>query len=293
MFINDQDHTIEDFLQAVNFVCPQGMSLKYFIVPYAANSPALVSGAGQYGFEPDSPIESNSQDVPGVTDTITYARKNYTDKQSFGDSNFNLNQIPNEFPITRKQNNPSNLEPMQTDLLAAGANIQSPVKGVKVLESTSNTRDILLKEAVGILPKTTLLHFEKCSLDESKWNVPFNTWSEPEVVGNTTLKRTPANQNFDYQYTYERPDRGTAYTRILKYISEHPFCKKSEMFNELFKNEQYRLRGKKRADGTIDWNGYMSGILQTLHHDGFFRVTTKHEYIPTQKCHDFVKEYNL
>ena len=65
------------------------------------------------------------------------------------------------------------------------------------------------------------------------------------------------------------------------------------MFGELFKNEKYRSHGRKRADGTIDWNGYFSGVLQTLHHDGFFRVTNKHEYVPTQKCHDFVKEYNL
>lgn len=293
MFINDQDHTIEDFLQAVNFVCPQGMSLKYFIVPYAANSPALVSGAGQYGFEPDSPIESNSQDVPGVTDTITYARKNYTDKQSFGDSNFNLNQIPNEFPITRKQNNPSNLEPMQTDLLAAGANIQSPVKGVKVLESTSNTRDILLKEAVGLLPKTTLLHFEKCSLEEGmEWHVQNGFFDPPMQVGNTKFRKTPYAQNNDYRYRYERPER-SLYAKILKYISEHPFCTKAEIFADIFKDQEFRSRGRHRPDGSVDWNGYAAGIFQTLHHDGFFRVTTKHEYVPTQKCHDFVKEYNL
>lgn len=155
MFINDQDHVITDFLKAVNFIAPQGMSLKYFIVPYAANTEGLASVADQNGFLQD--ISSNAQNVPGITDTITYAKKDYSKRQSFNDSNFNLNQIPNEYPITKQA--PS-LEPSQIELISSGTNIKSPVNGIKVLESTRTFSDILLKESIGVFPKNTLLHFE-------------------------------------------------------------------------------------------------------------------------------------
>lgn len=160
MFINDQTHDIEDFLTAVNFVAPKGMQLKYFIIPYAGQNELLTAEATENGF---TPTEKRENEVPGVTDTITYQRKDYKDRQSFNDANFNLNAIPNEFPITRApvQNMQTNMEPMQTDLIAAGANIESPIKGVRVLESSVRSKDIFLTHAVGPLPKFTVLHFTK------------------------------------------------------------------------------------------------------------------------------------
>lgn len=157
MFINDKDHTIGDFLTAINFLAPQGMNLKYFIVPYAANTEMLASGAAEGGFTPEA--TSNMQNVPGVTDTITYAKKDFKSRQSFNDANFNLNQIPNEYPITRQAQTPSNQEPLTTTVVVTGGQIDSPVKGVKVLESTKTYQDVILKEAVGPLPKNTILHF--------------------------------------------------------------------------------------------------------------------------------------
>lgn len=157
MFINDRDHTIGDFLSAINFLTPQGMSLKYFIVPYAANTDVLMNTATEGGFAPEVP---NVQNVPGVTDTITYAKKDMKSRQSFNDANFNLNQIPNEYPITR-QNQTSEQEPLTTSVIVTGGEVPSPVKGVKVLESTKRYQDVILKEAVGILPKNTVLHFSK------------------------------------------------------------------------------------------------------------------------------------
>ena len=45
MFLQSEDHDINDFLSAVNFIAPQGFNLKYFIVPYAANSSVLAGNA--------------------------------------------------------------------------------------------------------------------------------------------------------------------------------------------------------------------------------------------------------
>ena len=73
MFLQSEDHDINDFLSAVNFIAPQGFNLKYFIVPYAANNSVLAGNAINNGFEQYEP-ERNSQDVKGITHTITYVR---------------------------------------------------------------------------------------------------------------------------------------------------------------------------------------------------------------------------
>lgn len=275
MFINDQDHTIEDFLQAVNFVAPKGMSLKYFIVPYAANTEALMAGAGQYGFEPEPTIQANAQDVPGVTDTITYAKKDYANRQSFNDSNFNLNQVPNEFPITRQ--GATSMEPMQTDLIAAGANIQSPIKGVKVLESMTGTSDILIRESFSILPKNTLLHFEKSKMKEMANGLSH----DPRLdVGKTKFwTNTPKAQNTTV--TGERPYKKNGdlklYAKIIAAIVAKPFCKKREVQQLL-------------GEGDINHN---NALWACIHKAGFIRITTRGEYIATRKALDWVKEHNI
>lgn len=166
MFLQSEDHDINDFLSAVNFIAPQGFNLKYFIVPYAANNTILAGGAINNGFEQYEP-ERNSQDVKGITDTITYVRKDMKDRQSFNDSGFNLNQIPNEFPITRQNVAPSQLEPLQADLVISGAEIKSPIAGVKVLESRNDYIDLKLEENVGCLPKHSIFHFVKSVLNEN------------------------------------------------------------------------------------------------------------------------------
>ncbi len=169
MFLQSEDHDINDFLSAVNFIAPQGFNLKYFIVPYAANNTILAGNAINNGFEQFEP-ERNSQDVKGITDTITYVRKDMKDRQSFNDSGFNLNQIPNEFPITRQNATPSELEPLQTDLVVSGTEIKSPIAGVKVLESMNDYIDFKLEEAIGCFPKYTVLHFVKNILKENEMN---------------------------------------------------------------------------------------------------------------------------
>lgn len=169
MFLQSEDHDINDFLSAVNFIAPQGFNLKYFIVPYAANNTILAGNAINNGFEQYEP-ERNSQDVKGITDTITYVRKDMRDRQSFNDSGFNLNQIPNEFPITRQNVAPSELEPLQTDLVVSGTEIKSPIAGVKVLESRNDYIDLKLEENVGCFPKHSIFHFVKNVLKESDMN---------------------------------------------------------------------------------------------------------------------------
>ena len=275
MFINDQDHTIEDFLQAVNFVAPKGMSLKYFIVPYAANTEALMAGAGQYGFEPEPTIQANAQDVPGVTDTITYAKKDYTNRQSFNDSNFNLNQVPNEFPITRQ--GATSMEPMQTDLIAAGANIQSPIKGVKVLESMTGTSDIFIKESFSILPKNTLLHFEKSKMEEMANGLSH----DPRLdVGNTKFftQNTGAKGTITGARPFTKDGDLRLYAKIISAIVANPFSTKREI--------------QRMIDEPIDPN-YNNNLWSAIHKAGFFRITTKGEYVPTAKAVDWCKKHEL
>lgn len=79
--------------------------------------------------------------------------------------------------------------------------------------------------------------------------------------------------------TYKRPrtDGGTGYYAIIKYIVEHPFCKRREIIDALWHGTKSR--------------GQFSSEFTALHRDGFFRITNKWEYIPTGKAVEFVAEH--
>ena len=158
MFLQDSPHDINDFLHAVNFVTPNNMDIKYFIVPIAADTSALQVAANNSGFtrEVENPVQENN--IPGITDTVIYAKKDFKSRQSFNNSNFDVSHIPNEFPIT---NNGALKASEQAKLLDDGGEIKNPNRGIKVIESTRRTLDIMLKKAVGPLPKNTICHFVK------------------------------------------------------------------------------------------------------------------------------------
>lgn len=79
--------------------------------------------------------------------------------------------------------------------------------------------------------------------------------------------------------TYKRPrtDGGTGYYAIIKYIVEHPFCKRREIIDALWHGTKSR--------------GQFSSEFTALHRDGFFRITNKWEYIPTGRAVEFVAEH--
>lgn len=157
MFLTDAPKNIKDFLDSVNFLAPQGMSMKYFIVPFAAGSEDLHQQATQNGFEQ----VIDNQNVSGVTDTITYKKKDLGSRVSYAGTPPVVNNVPNSFPITQPGQQQQILQPMQQDMVISGMQMNSPIQSVKVVESTRFHKDILIKEAIGCFPKNTLFHFVK------------------------------------------------------------------------------------------------------------------------------------
>ena len=78
-------------------------------------------------------------------------------------------------------------------------------------------------------------------------------------------------------YTRPNVDAKTGYYAIIKYIVEHPFCKRREIHDALWHGTKSR--------------GQFSSVFTALHRDGFFRITNKWEYIPTSKAVEFVAEH--
>ncbi len=92
-------------------------------------------------------------------------------------------------------------------------------------------------------------------------------------VGNTNFYYPADSKNSISRYDFSKP-KGTAYLKVLKYIVDHPGCKR---------NEALTAAGLK-ADTH-------QGLFQSMSNERFFRITTKGEYFPTQKGVDFVKEH--
>lgn len=92
-------------------------------------------------------------------------------------------------------------------------------------------------------------------------------------VGNTNFYYPADSKNSISRYDFSKP-KGTAYLKVLKYIVDHPGCKR---------NEALEAAGLKPDTH--------QGLFQSMSNERFFRITTKGEYFPTQKGVDFVKEH--
>src|SRR5574344_1071194 len=131
MFLTTKPQTIEDFLQAVNFIAPKGYNLIYFITPH--NNVSDTNMQDNQGPQYSPPIESNYipnsepsvSIVPGITDTVMYTKKDFKDTHSFSQPNINLEEIPNAMPKTVE----NHVEKITTTpLTGLGGVIESPVK---------------------------------------------------------------------------------------------------------------------------------------------------------------------
>ena len=281
MFLQSEDHDINDFLSAVNFIAPQGFNLKYFIVPYAANNSILAGNAINNGFEQYEP-ERNSQDVKGITDTITYVRKDMKDRQSFNDSGFNLNQIPNEFPITRQNVSPSELEPLQTDLVVSGTEIKSPVAGVKVLESRNDYIDLKLEEKIGCFPKHSVLHFVKNVFKENKMNYRNIKESKDKDLFYSKIDELceRATERMEYDWEMSDDDRFAGYKDALFFRATSDGCWIKGRIIELIKNGTY-------FDFDVDYD-WATGLWKEL-----CKGLKMEELIDMAKNVSFIDEYTL
>ena len=153
MFLTQEPHNIEDFLKSVKFVAPEGMNLKYFIVPLNTANGALDNTANEAGYE-----KVKELNVPGVTDTITYKKREVDTRNAMASANFDISARPAEYPTHVEPVT----QPTQDDnVLIHGGQIPSPVRGIFVVESTENSSDLLIRESVGVFPKNTLFHFTK------------------------------------------------------------------------------------------------------------------------------------
>lgn len=158
MFLTTQQQGIQDFLNACNFIAPQGYTLEYFVTPVLTDAngnkitykPPVNSG---YEEQP-SLVNPSVEIVPGITDTVAYTKKDLGATHSFSAQNINLNEIPNEMPKTQGQQ----LD-MPDALKGLGGIIQSPVKLDRRI--SNNEQDLQLKEDFMGFPKHTLFHFVK------------------------------------------------------------------------------------------------------------------------------------
>ena len=159
MFLTTRQQNIKDFLNACNFIAPEGYTLEYFVTPVLSDKngnkityqPPANSG---YESTPSNIINMSVEIVPGVTDTIAYTKKDLDATHSFSAQNINLNEIPNEMPKTQGQQ----LE-MPDALKGQGGIIQSPVKLDRRVNN--NEQDLQLQEDFLGFPKHTLFHFVK------------------------------------------------------------------------------------------------------------------------------------
>lgn len=101
--------------------------------------------------------------------------------------------------------------------------------------------------------------------------------SDGFTIGNTKVLPTPPASRSQAELSYTRPNIGSGYYAIIKYIVEHPFCKRREIIDALWHGTKSR--------------GQFSSEFTALHRDGFFRITNKWEYIPTGKAVDFIAKH--
>ena len=94
-------------------------------------------------------------------------------------------------------------------------------------------------------------------------------------VGNMKFYYPAESKNSISYYSFAKP-KGAKYLKALKYIVDHPGCKRAEI--------------EKAAGFKADRH---QGLFQCMSNEEFFRITTKGEYFATQKGVDFVKKnYN-
>lgn len=146
MILVNNEQTIEDFLQACNFLAPNGMKLEYFIVPAQENgNTAQYAPPQQAGFQ----LEGVQKDLSKV-----YTQKDPVSKHSFAPIPNDSGTIPNSLPV----NDGGPVNPT-TQAAIQGTMIKGPAKGLQIIENTSKTKSVMLKESWKGFPKNTLFHF--------------------------------------------------------------------------------------------------------------------------------------
>jgi len=155
MFLTNTDYNVEDFLQAIQFIPPQGMSVAYFITPNDINMP---QGTGYQQ-------QQNIEKMPDESQTYTMTPPQQKIDQAVTPAEFSHWQ-PGE--LGRRQPTP-NVLPDITD--PGEQELGCPF--VKVLsESRLYGTDIQLLEDFHMFPKNTLFHCMPNKLSEAELKEP-------------------------------------------------------------------------------------------------------------------------
>jgi hypothetical protein len=151
MFLASEPKDLKDFLQACNFLAPEGSSVEYFIVP-AGTTFDLPQGSG---FVKD---EVDPQADPALTEpnqVIVYSRQKPIEKIAQGRSRPEYLEKPQHLP---------KLKPVQGQLLPSTDTLSLGSPFVRRVESTSNGQTVVLLEDFGPFPRNTLFRFERTRL---------------------------------------------------------------------------------------------------------------------------------
>lgn len=85
------------------------------------------------------------------------------------------------------------------------------------------------------------------------------------------------------EYTFARP-KGTVYLKVLNYIANHPFCKRSQIIEYIWPIRCYYTSYENR--------GYASNMFSNMLYKNLIDYNEKYEYIITSDGYDIIAKYS-
>ncbi len=107
---------------------------------------------------------------------------------------------------------------------------------------------------------------------------PTVKWSFTHPYGGTVYR-----PYYDGNYTYARPNPNRTYVKVIKFVAEHPNCKRIDIIRGLWAPNA----NKKDARGTS------SSLFACLLYDDLIDYNGKYEYTVTQKGYDLLRRAGI
>lgn len=115
------------------------------------------------------------------------------------------------------------------------------------------------------------------------FEVPKNLRRDGSPREGTYMASRFGHGRFDYSRPINKDGSYATYFKILVAVAENPGSTRNDILYDACGDKCISADGKVRA-------GYLSTYFAGLHGDGFFRISTKGEYYPTEKCVEFIKD---
>ena len=84
------------------------------------------------------------------------------------------------------------------------------------------------------------------------------------------------------KYTYGKPSPERAYVKVVKFVAEHPNCKRIDI-----------IRGIWRPNAKAFMRGHQSSLLANLLYEDFIDYNRKYEYSITPKGYELLKRAGI